>query len=303
MKYALSINGGGIRGIIPCTVLASLEQQTGKLSRDIFSYVAGTSTGALLAAGVAAGIPASEMLKVYTEKSKDIFKPSGILSTAKQIAKGYKYEPVNLHRVLFEVFDKAATWSMNDSPIGICLSATAANGHNWFFVKDTRQNAKTTGNVKLIDAATASAAAPTFFDHWDIDIPRPWTPSKVSFFDGGTGGLANPAYECCVEMFEFDDFTPQDTRLICLGTGYYPNADNPPSGLIPTIEWATDTLVDSSMDWVDKAVQRQWPGVAKKYDWLLASPVSMDDLSGIPALILAGQLAAKQFNWTQALGS
>ena len=70
MVNALSINGGGIRGIIPCSVLASLEQQTGKLTREIFSYVAGTSTGALLAAGVAAGIPASQLLAVYTTRSK-----------------------------------------------------------------------------------------------------------------------------------------------------------------------------------------------------------------------------------------
>ena len=66
MKNGLSINGGGIRGIIPCSVLVALEQQTGKLTREIFSYVAGTSTGALLAAGVAAGVPASELLTVYT---------------------------------------------------------------------------------------------------------------------------------------------------------------------------------------------------------------------------------------------
>ncbi|MEI9971750.1 MAG: patatin-like phospholipase family protein [Ignavibacteriota bacterium] len=93
MKNALSINGGGIRGIIPSSVLASLEQQTGRLTRDLFSYVAGTSTGALLAAGVAAGIPAAELLSVYTTRSREIFTPTGVLAGAKRIAEGFMYDP------------------------------------------------------------------------------------------------------------------------------------------------------------------------------------------------------------------
>jgi len=58
MKNSLAICGGGIRGIIPCSVLAALEKQTGKLTNQFFDYVSGTSTGALLAAGIAVGIPA-----------------------------------------------------------------------------------------------------------------------------------------------------------------------------------------------------------------------------------------------------
>src|SRR5580692_349868 len=136
MKNSLSINGGGIRGIIPCSVLASLEQQTGKLTRDLFSYVSGTSTGALLAAGVAAGVPASRMLTVYTSDSKQVFTPTGLIGDAKRIAEGYMYDPENLQKVLTTIYGSAAAWTMNDCPIGICISATAANGHNWFFVRD-----------------------------------------------------------------------------------------------------------------------------------------------------------------------
>ena len=45
-RYLLSIDSGGIRGIIPAIALVKLEKMTGKLTRDIFSFVAGTSTGA-----------------------------------------------------------------------------------------------------------------------------------------------------------------------------------------------------------------------------------------------------------------
>jgi hypothetical protein len=298
MTNSLSINGGGIRGIIPCSVLVSLEQQTGKLTRDLFSYVAGTSTGALLAAGVAAGIPASQLLEVYTTESKQVFTPTGVIGDAKRIAEGYMYDPANLQKVLESVFGAAASWTMNDSPIGICIPATAANGHDWYFVRNGARNAQTTGGVKLIDAAVASASAPTYFNHWPLTVNG----QALAFFDGGTGGLANPSYQACVEMFEYDLFVPAQTRLVSLGTGFYPAGNAPPKGLIATIGWATDTLVDTSEDWVDRAVERQWPGVQQKFDWELPSDIAMDDLSGIPALLAAGQSAAASIDWHQVLG-
>jgi uncharacterized protein len=299
MKYALSINGGGIRGIIPASVLAALEQQTGKLTRDLFSYVAGTSTGALMAAGIAAGIPASELVTVYTTQTKHVFTPTGLIADAKRIADGYMYDPKNLQKVLTKVFGSAAAWSMNDCPIGICLSATAANGHNWFFVRDGAKNARTTGTVKLVDAAVASACAPTYFDHWPLTVDG----KALAFFDGGTGGLANPSYQTCVEMFEYDGFTPAQTRLVSLGTGYYPDSNAAPKGLIDVVSWATDTLVDTSEDWVDCAVKRQWPGAQQKFDWKLPSDIAMDDLSAIPALVAAGKTAAASMDWKQVLGA
>jgi patatin-like phospholipase/acyl hydrolase len=298
MTNALSINGGGIRGIIPCSVLASLEQQTGKLTRDLFSYVAGTSTGALLAAGVAAGVPASELLTVYTTRSKEVFTPTGPIADVKRIAEGFMYDPKRLQTVLASVFGTAAGWSMNDCPIGICISATAANGHDWFFVRDGARNAQTTGAVKLIDAAVASACAPTYLDHWPLTVEG----QALAFFDGGTGGLANPSYQACVEMFEYDTFIPAETRLVSLGTGFYPASNTPPKGLLATVSWATDTLVDTSEDWVDRAVERQWPGVKQKFDWQLPSDISMDDLSQVPALVAAGQTAAASIDWKQVLG-
>jgi uncharacterized protein len=298
MNYALSINGGGIRGIIPCSVLAALEQQTGKLTRDLFSYVSGTSTGALLAAGIAAGVPASQLLTVYTTQSAKVFTPTGLLADAKQIAEGFIYDPNNLQNVLVSVFGAAAGWSMNDCPLGICISATAMNGHDWFFVRDGARNAQTTGAVKLIDAAVASACAPTYFNHWPVTVNG----QALAFFDGGVGGVANPSYQTCVEMFEHDNFMPAETRLVSLGTGFYPAGNTPPKGLLATVIWATDTLVDTSEDWVDKAVLRQWPGVAQKFDWELPSDISMNDLSAVSALVAAGNTAAQNFDWSQVLG-
>lgn len=298
MSNLLSIRGGGIRGIIPCCCLMQLEQQLGGLTRDHVDFCAGTSTGALLTAAVAAGIPAADLLEVYTGRSQEIFTPTGVLADAKRVAVGFMYDPKNLEKVLISVLGSAASSVINDSPIRVMISATAMNGHNWFFVRDNPKNARTTGSVKLVDAAVASSCAPTYFDHWRIEGIGGKT---VVFFDGGVGGTANPAYQAAVEAFQFDTLKPEATRLISLGTGYFPQADNPPSGLIQTISWTTSTLVDTSEDWMDDAVDRQWPGILQNFNPLLPRDIDEADLSAIPDLVQVGQKLAAQMDWTKIL--
>src|ERR1017187_5706441 len=150
MRNILSIRGGGIRGIIPCCCLIKLESQLGGLTRDHFAYCGGTSTGALLTASVAAGAPASDILKVYTDHSNEIFTPTGLVATAKRGVEGFMYDPNHLRDVLADIFGAAAAWTINDCPLGVMISATAMNGHNWFFAKDTLKNRRTTGAVRLI---------------------------------------------------------------------------------------------------------------------------------------------------------
>jgi patatin-like phospholipase/acyl hydrolase len=299
MRHILSIRGGGIRGIIPCCCLMKLEAQLAGLTRDHIDYCAGTSTGALLTAAVAAGIPASEALKVYTDRADEVFTPTGLIATAKRVVVGFMYDPQHLRNVLASVLGSAASWTMNDCPIPAMISATAMDGHNWFFVKDNLKNKRTTGSVKLIDAAVASACVPTYFDHWRVDGVMGRT---IRFFDGGVGGTANPAYQACVEAFEHDDFTPAETRVVSLGTGYFPAPDDPPKGLLRTIGWTTGTLVDSSEDWVDDAVNRQWPGIMQGFNPVLPSDIDEADLSAIPTLVQIGQKMAADMDWERILG-
>jgi len=271
----------------------------GGLTRDHIDFCAGTSTGALLTAAIAAGVPALESLKVYTDRAHEIFTPTGAIATAKRIAEGFMYNPNHLRDVLVSVLGVAASWTINDSPLRIMLSATAMNGHNWFFVKDNSRNARTTGSVKLVDAAVASSCAPTYFDHWRIDGINGQT---IRFFDGGVGGTANPAYQACVEAFEYDEFTPADTRVVSLGTGYYPASDEAPSGLLGTVGWTTSTLVDSSEDWVDEAANRQWPGIMRIFNPLLPRAIDEADLDAIPVLLETGQQLAATLDWREILG-
>lgn len=298
MRYILSIRGGGIRGIIPACCLMKLELQLGGLTRDHIAFCAGTSTGGLLTAAVAAGIPAVDILKIYTERSKQIFSPTGMLADAKLVAEGFRYNPANLREVLAGALGPAANWVVNDCPIGVMIAATAVNGHNWFFVRDNPHNAGTTGSVGLVDAAVASACAPTYFDHWTIGNVNG---RSITFFDGGTGGTANPTYQACVEAFEYDTFTPAETRVIEIGTGWFPASEAPPSGLINVVAWAAGTLVDTSEDWVDEAANRQWPNVLTTINPPLPSDIDESDLSSIPTLLTIGQELAATLDWTKML--
>src|SRR3954463_12173122 len=99
MKRILSIDGGGIRGIIPASTLVALEQQLGKPVRECFDFLAGTSTGALIAAAAAAGVPATRILDIYIQRAGEVFTPGKILAAIKRVVVGYMYDPDNIRRV------------------------------------------------------------------------------------------------------------------------------------------------------------------------------------------------------------
>jgi len=105
-----------------------------------------------------------------------------------------------------------------------------------------------------------------------------------------------------VEAFEYDDFTAADTRVVALGTGYFPASGQPPQGLLKIIGWTTSTLVDSAEDWVDDAVDRQWPGIMQNFNPLLPSDIDEADLSAIPTLVQIGQKMAADMDWGKILG-
>ena len=79
-RRVLSIDGGGIRGIIPALVLAHLELQAGKPCSELFDLMVGTSTGGMLALGLSiddgngkALFTAQQLVKLYEEHGGEIF--------------------------------------------------------------------------------------------------------------------------------------------------------------------------------------------------------------------------------------
>ena len=305
----LSLNGGGIRGALTACFLVEMERQLGRPAGRVFDMVAGTSTGALIAAAIAAGLPAAQILDIYQKHTPSIFNHSAATAKALLVERGWSYDSNNIRSVLAKEFGSKAGWTLNDCPIRVLITAMGASGHAWYFVKDNPKNSRKTGGLSLLDCATASAAAPTYFS------PHYVNPNAVDgrisgligwCFDGGIAVMGCPVYQACVEAFEYDTFSPSpaDTQVVSLGTGYYhSDSSNPPAGLLATIGFTVDSLIDSSESEQVAAAQRQWPGIVKHFDWPLASAVDMADVAAIPDLVRMGKKLASEFDWATIIES
>jgi patatin-like phospholipase/acyl hydrolase len=297
-KFLLSIDGGGIRGIIPALALQKLEQTTRKPARETFSFVAGTSTGALLASAVAAGIPASHIVNIYKHRIHDIFKPGKPWNNVRQYTLGHKYDAANLHKVLSEEFGAAAGWELNDSPIDILLTAKGlADGKAWYFVKDNPHNGGGTGKLGIVECATASAAAPTYFDPW----PMP-APVSGKLVDGGVGVAGNPVYQACVEAFYYSPgYLPEQTTVISFGTGRFVRKSDPHL-ITDWLTWVLDALLHSPEEQQTELVARHYPGTTfYRLEPALEMDVDMDDISRIGDLERMGRRFVDLVDWDAML--
>jgi patatin-like phospholipase/acyl hydrolase len=303
-RYLLSIDGGGIRGIIPAAALVKLEKTTGKLTRDIFSFVAGTSTGAILAAAVAAGVPAIRILDLYTNRAREIFTQSP-LKIFRRIFFGSMYSVQSLHDLIAEEIGGYA-WKLNDSPIDILLTAKRiSDGMPWYFVRDNPMNSGCTGRLSVADCATASAAAPTYFDPWTIAEelePSPPCERVGTLVDGAVGVTGNPVYQACIEAFEFTpDYNPEETITVSLGTGRYKSRKEP-KWIGAWLEWIMVELLESPGEQQTEITQRQFPEMTfYRIDTELKENIGLDDPRKIERLLEYGERLAETIDWEAIL--
>jgi uncharacterized protein len=297
-RFLLSIDGGGIRGIIPAMALLKLEQITKRPARETFSFVAGTSTGALLAAALAAGIPAGRIVDIYRKRGKDIFRPGKPWSDLRRYTAGHKYSAANLAQVLREEFGPAAEWTLNDAGVDVLLTAKGlADGKPWYFVNDKAANAGTTGTLRLVDCATASAAAPTYFDPWEMPAP---VNGKV--VDGGVGVTGNPVYQACVEAFCYSQgYRPEETTVISFGTGRYIKRTDPRL-ITQWLSWVLDAMLHSPGEQQTEIVARHYPGATfYRLEPELPKDIDMDDIGRIRELEEEGERFANKVDWAVML--
>jgi len=289
-KLILSVDGGGVRGVIPAMAVARLEQVTGKLARETVSFAAGTSTGALIAACIAAGVPGKEMVDVYMKRAKEIFSPGAPWNAIKRVVTGSQYSTEKLRKVIANTL--GVNWKLNDCPIDVLITAVrVCDSKPWYFVKDNVRNAKTTGSLLLVDCATASASAPTYFPSYLI-------PACGKLADGGVGVAGNPVYQSCIEAFKYNVFyAPADTVIVSLGTGRYISEQNP-SGLLGWLTWTLDTLLNAPEDQQTQLVERHFSDCHLfRRDCTLPSDIPMDGADKMDELAAVGQKFAAQVPW------
>lgn len=107
-RKMLALDGGGIRGLLTLGILEKIEklvkEKTGGKLCDFFDYVAGTSTGAIIAAGLARGMTTADLMNFYSSCGKQMFDPSWLIERIKYL---YTAEP--LKAKLQEVFGSDTT--------------------------------------------------------------------------------------------------------------------------------------------------------------------------------------------------
>jgi uncharacterized protein len=201
----LCIDGGGVRGIFPAHFLALLENTLEAPLSTIFDLLVGTSTGAIIAAGLATGQHAATIADMYTYRSAHIFARQklsirGLLRS--------KYRPEPLRQVLTDIFGER---TMALVPAKLILPATDVSNGNVFVIKSAYDNEFVRdGDIRLVDAVMASCAAPGYFD-----------PVRVKEYLLADGGLwsNNPSLLAHVEAVSRLRVPTDDIRILSVGTG------------------------------------------------------------------------------------
>ncbi len=241
----LSIDGGGIRGLIPALVLAEIERRSGRRVFELFDLIAGTSTGGILVCALCAPdpLPADELVALYEEEGPDIFDRS--LGQRIRSVDGLldeKYDSAALDRALTRFLaDKRLAETKPD------LLVPAYNmgepGPYFFKSRKAREEGE---DFPLSVVARATSAAPTYFE--------PYRLGEQALVDGGVFA-ANPAMCAFAEVLRFQPAA--EIVLLSLGTGQRTRkrsfADVEDWGLL---EWARP-IIDVVFDGVSDAVHYQ----------------------------------------------
>jgi hypothetical protein len=228
-RRLLSIDGGGLLGLIPAESLIEIEKQLDQITGNSqplcnhFDLIGGTSTGAILAAGLGLGMRAGELRDFYLQYGQEIFTKSWL---PERLWHSYPSQP--LEKRLKEKFGEATT--LGSDQLRTCIMIVAKNatlGSTWFFSnhqkgKFYRQNS----GLPLWQIVRASSAAPTYFPPHAISVPDGnGNQQTYEFIDGGVSSYNNPAFQVFLEATEpaYGFGWPTGANnllLLSLGTGY-----------------------------------------------------------------------------------
>lgn len=215
----LSIDGGGIRGIIPAMVLAEIEKRTGNPISSSFDLIAGTSTGGLLALGVTKpnkeGQPAytaEQSVMLYEERGVEIFSRSlwHRVQSVNRIV-GSKYSGHRLEAVLRSCFGNTL---LSEALTNVFITSYEIERRTpWFFRSHKARNAQQC-NFLMRDVLRATVAAPTYFDPAKINLDEN---NFFALIDGGV--VANNPAMCA--YIEAKTIFPEaeEFLILSLGTG------------------------------------------------------------------------------------
>ncbi len=279
----LSIDGGGIRGIIPAIILAAIEDGVGRRLYEVFDLIAGTSTGGIIALGVGTvakhGEPyrPTDLVELYVSNGPKIFNKT-LLTPAKSLF-GPKYAPAALESVLQTYFGDT---ELKSALTPLLISSYDLQDQVPFFFKSHRIARDPTFNWKTRVVARATSAAPTFFPPLHLKTDR----EDRALVDGGVF-VNNPAMAAYAEARNLYPVAT-DFLIVSVGTGdrndnitYYQAKG---WGLLGWAKQIVPVMMDSVADAVDYELNAVFGASAATRHFRLQSSLSiasneMDDTS------------------------
>lgn len=269
----LSIDGGGIRGVLPAVIIREIEnrlsEKTGKKEyiSNYFDFIAGTSTGGILTACYLTpenNLPkysASDAVNLYKNYGKDIFKKNKL----RTIMSGFaildeKYSAKNLEKLLDQFFKEQTIKEFIKPAI---ITSYDIEKREVIIHSKLDAEKESNHNFKIKDVTRATSAAPTYFEPAAI---KNLNNEKFALIDGGVFA-SNPTM-CAYSEVRNIDFkkvlnqkdkpsfpTAKDMFIVSIGTGTieksYPYKRMRKAGLALWVKPIIDIMMTSNADTVD----------------------------------------------------
>jgi len=210
-NVALAVDGGGIKGVIASRAIAILEEEINRPAYEVFQLLAGTSTGAIVTAGIANGLFGDELHDLYCDMGPKIFRKTW-RSTLWPLTR-YRYPLGPLQEALEDQLGYKTMgdfWSSQQS-IDLVVTAFDLVENKTLFIKPFNHS-KGYDQWPIVKAVLASSAVPSYFP-----------PVENRYVDGGVGSYHNPCYIAAYEAQFVLGWDPAETTLISLGTGREPH--------------------------------------------------------------------------------
>jgi patatin-like phospholipase/acyl hydrolase len=257
----LSLDGGGIRGVVSARLLAEVERRADRPTAELFDLVAGTSTGGIIALGVTApgtdGKPrysAEELVELYAEHGDRIFSRSIWHRTrAFGNALDEKFSAGALEDVLNEYFGET---TLAEALVDVLVTAYEIEIRApWFFRSRLAREKPAEYDFPMTKVARATSAAPTYFEPLQLETDA--SPDYWALVDGGV--FANNPAMCAVAE-GFDAYDAEEVVVLSLGTGAQtrriPYDEAKDWGLVGWARPILNVVFDGVSDTVDHQVRQ-----------------------------------------------
>jgi patatin-like phospholipase/acyl hydrolase len=212
----LSIDGGGIRGILPAAMLTELEDRYlgGTSAGDYFDLIAGTSTGGIIALGLSMGLRSRAILELYLKHGAEVFPPPQWDFLRLRASWRFVYG-LRQHAYDSEVLKRHLTTVFGETIIGaarrrLCIPSFDGFTEVHIFKTPHHRDYKLDWREPMVTAALATAAAPTYF---------PVYKDRGRFFADGGVWANNPVMIGLVDALACNQLDRRQVHILSLGSG------------------------------------------------------------------------------------